>query len=590
MSWQVPGYVHRHDLGGGMTGQVVLAANESTGELVAVKYLRVEEGHFDQLGDEMRRLSTLDATYFVRIREYVQGPEGAAIVMDAVNGASLRLLLRDHGALSPEASILLFRDSLAGLVGAHAADIVHGDYRPENVIVDTAGASRMLDVTMATWIRRDITLGTGVYLAPERWRAETLTAPADVYATTITFVEMLAGEPPYWEESQLLALRYMHEQDDIPVAGIPLALQEIVLLGLAKDVEARADAATLLSMSELAASRAYGAGWDLTGRRHLAERVALVNLPIGGQSEIVAAGAFVAVGERDESDDYYADGAVVAAAGVVGLAALGGMAAADALAVAGTEEDVLTADEELAVAEIEEIIVASDAGHAGVGEGVLVGAVVGGVLAEGAAGGGAMAAGGIAVETEEITMATRPAVPVGVGVGAAEGAAIGYAAEEVSASFIRRHPWLTGLFTIILVILCAGAALFATGGLAGGPPSSTPVAAISSTPTTVGEVPVGSPSPSVPSSPTGSPIPSTSCPASPSQSTSPSTSPSESPSPSKSPSHSPSPSPSTSPTKTHSPSPSPTNPYIVGAGGQGAAGLQPAVGKQLPSSPPGPPC
>ena len=88
-------------------------------------------------------------------------------------------------------------------------------------MVDTTGATCMIDARAASWVERDITLGTGVYLAPERWRGDEITAAVDVYAATITFVEMLVGEPPYWEDSQLIALRFRHEQEEIPAERDP---------------------------------------------------------------------------------------------------------------------------------------------------------------------------------------------------------------------------------------------------------------------------------------------------------------------------------------------------------------------------------
>src|SRR5689334_25443258 len=76
MSWQVPGYRHRLDLGGGVTGRVVLALNEDSGELVAVKYLHVEAEFLDQVREEVATVATLDQQHFVRIREFVESRDG----------------------------------------------------------------------------------------------------------------------------------------------------------------------------------------------------------------------------------------------------------------------------------------------------------------------------------------------------------------------------------------------------------------------------------------------------------------------------------------------------------------------------------
>src|ERR1051326_8830801 len=142
MSWQVPGYRHRLDLGGGATGRAVLALSEDSGELAVIKYLHVEPDYIDQVREEVATLVTLDEQHFVHIREFVESGDGsAALILDPINGVSLRMLLRDHGALGPEAALLLYRDARAGFAVAHEAGVLHGDYRPENVLVDGAGAS-----------------------------------------------------------------------------------------------------------------------------------------------------------------------------------------------------------------------------------------------------------------------------------------------------------------------------------------------------------------------------------------------------------------------------------------------------------------
>ena len=237
MSWQAPGYAHRLDLGGGRTGRAVLAVSEETGDLVVIRYLSVESTQFERVQTEITELSTVESEYFVGVREVIHHDEGIALVTDAVNGANLRHILRETSAgIGAEAALLVYYESLNGMVAAHAGGVTHGDYRPENVIISTDGAVRMIDARAAAWTNREITLGTGVYLAPERWRGTDLNAGADVYAATVTLVEMLVGEPPYWEDSQLLALRYRHEQEEIPADGIPVELRDVVRLGLESEL------------------------------------------------------------------------------------------------------------------------------------------------------------------------------------------------------------------------------------------------------------------------------------------------------------------------------------------------------------------
>ena len=338
MSWQAPGYAHRLDLGGGKTGRAVLAVHEESGDLVVIRYLAVESAYYERVRVDVTELSTVTPEYFVGIREVIEHDEGIAVVTEAVNGANLRHILRDTGALAAEASLLVFYESLSGLSTAHAGGLTHGDYRPENVLVDTTGATCMIDARAASWVERDITLSTGVYLAPERWRGEDITAAVDVYAATITFVEMLVGEPPYWEDSQLIALRFRHEQEDIPAEPIPVELRDIVRLGLAKAAADRADAVALLELVNLTAIAEYGESWVEVGRAQLVALVADRNLAFGGLAAVEETEA-VAAGELVELDDYYTDesaGAAVVGAGVVGA----GLLAAGAVGVSAAAESV----------------------------------------------------------------------------------------------------------------------------------------------------------------------------------------------------------------------------------------------------------
>src|SRR5262249_49596914 len=144
VSWQVSGYRHRMELGGGVTGRAFLAAADD-GELVVIKYLNIGEEDLDDALAEIQALTPLDPAHFVRMREIVVDRRRIALALDPVNGATLRTMLRDHGMLGAEAALYLYRHSLAGLALVHAEGVAHGDYRPENAMVDATGASWLLD-------------------------------------------------------------------------------------------------------------------------------------------------------------------------------------------------------------------------------------------------------------------------------------------------------------------------------------------------------------------------------------------------------------------------------------------------------------
>jgi serine/threonine protein kinase len=143
--WKVPGYTELKELGTGGFGAVVLARHDATGTPVAIKYLRSrhagDAGVAELFRAEAVTLSSLDDPHVTRLYEYIEGPTGAAIVMELVDGVTLREILSRYGKTSPEAALVVLYGSLLGLAAAHARGIVHRDYKPANVLVNAHGAS-----------------------------------------------------------------------------------------------------------------------------------------------------------------------------------------------------------------------------------------------------------------------------------------------------------------------------------------------------------------------------------------------------------------------------------------------------------------
>src|SRR6202012_4370079 len=137
--WAVPGYTELRPLGRGGFGEVVLALHDTTGTPVAIKYLKDEllsdPGFVAQFHAEASALGALDDPHVVRLYEYVEeAPDGAAIVMEVIDGVALSAILKRQGKTSPEAALLVLYGSLLGLAAAHARGVVHRDYKPDNVL------------------------------------------------------------------------------------------------------------------------------------------------------------------------------------------------------------------------------------------------------------------------------------------------------------------------------------------------------------------------------------------------------------------------------------------------------------------------
>src|SRR5215472_13406858 len=123
-SWAVPGYTEVGEIGRGASGRVVEATSDDSGVRVAIKYLSRsllrDSAFLHRFRDEARLLTEIDVPQVVRFYEYVEQPgQGAAIVMELVDGCSLHELISRRGPTSPESALLVLKGSLLGLAAAH---------------------------------------------------------------------------------------------------------------------------------------------------------------------------------------------------------------------------------------------------------------------------------------------------------------------------------------------------------------------------------------------------------------------------------------------------------------------------------------
>ncbi|PZG32380.1 serine/threonine protein kinase, partial [Spongiactinospora gelatinilytica] len=305
--WQVPGYTELRELGSGMSGRVVMARHNADGVLVAIKYLseelRADIGFVARFRHEARLLETLDSPQVARLYQYVESADGAAIIMELVDGVALRALLRAQGPTGAEAALTVLKGALLGLAAAHAAGVVHRDFKPENVVVGDDGSSKLVDFGIA--VRSgdgENPAGTPPYMAPEQWAGAPAAPTTDVYAATVVFFECLTGTRPY-RGSNAAALAHQHQTAPVPVDEVPPPLRDLVARGLAKQpAERPPTAADFLSRLEAVAEGAYGADWENRGRRRLAALAGLLALQFPGAEPMPEADSSLAQTELGGGD------------------------------------------------------------------------------------------------------------------------------------------------------------------------------------------------------------------------------------------------------------------------------------------------
>jgi Protein kinase domain len=262
-------------IGSGGFGTVYLCTDPRNGDRVAAKVLdrgaAQDPVFLDRVHAEATAMRQVADEHCVRVRDVVIEPGVAAIVTDLVEGASLRAVLDRYGRLTGPQAVDVLRGALRGLVAVHRAGLLHGDIKPDNILVDRHGVSRLIDFGLAAappalGVRSAGLTGSPGYLSPEQIRREPADVRSDVYACAVMLFELLAGRRPYGgTDTQAVLDAHLHAPVPDPRAADPSispAFAALCVRGLAKDPTARpASAADFLLQLEDAAAEQYGRAW-----------------------------------------------------------------------------------------------------------------------------------------------------------------------------------------------------------------------------------------------------------------------------------------------------------------------------------------
>ncbi len=245
-------------LGEGGMGRVFRAANEETGELVALKLLKPgpsgDEQHVRRLLREARAAGTVEHRHLVGIVDAGEDDGRHYLALELVEGTTVDERLAAEGRL-PLADVLRIAAHVgAGLDALHDAGIVHRDVKPSNVLLDAGGDALLADFGLAkgtdysTLTRAGQMVGTIDYLAPEVIRGQEPDAASDLYAFGCTIYACVAGAAPFAGRSLLeVGMGHLDEVPADPCAArddAPPGLGEAIGYALRKDPAARPPTAT----------------------------------------------------------------------------------------------------------------------------------------------------------------------------------------------------------------------------------------------------------------------------------------------------------------------------------------------------------
>ncbi|PYI67066.1 serine/threonine protein kinase [Arthrobacter livingstonensis] len=243
---------------GGMS-TVYLAKDIRLNRNIALKilhpHLATDNAFIERLQREAWSAASLSHPHVVQIHDHGVGAAHAYLVLEYIDGHTLREVINSSAPLTPRQALDLLDPIVEGLAAAHAAGLVHRDVKPENVLISRSGWVKIGDFGLSravtTTTNTATLLGTVGYIAPELVNGDGGDARSDIYSAGIMLYELLTGEQPFRGKIPI-AVAMQHVRDDAPppsaaVPGLPAEMDELVRYMTEKDPDHRpANGASLL--------------------------------------------------------------------------------------------------------------------------------------------------------------------------------------------------------------------------------------------------------------------------------------------------------------------------------------------------------
>jgi tRNA A-37 threonylcarbamoyl transferase component Bud32 len=237
-------------IGSGGMSTVYRAYDTTLERWVAIKSMHrdisTDPDQLERFRREARAVARLSHPHVVNVIDFGEDDGSPYIVLELVEGETLKQRIRREGRLSVDEAIAYAIEIGRALDAAHAAQLVHRDIKPQNVLIDHEGRAKVTDFGIARSLEvHGLTatgrvLGTTDYVAPEQALGHEVTEQSDVYSLGIVLYEMLAGEPPFRAETQVaVAMKHVQEQmPDIQIArpDVSSSLAAVVDRATAKEL------------------------------------------------------------------------------------------------------------------------------------------------------------------------------------------------------------------------------------------------------------------------------------------------------------------------------------------------------------------
>ncbi len=246
-------YEIKEIIGVGGMAVVYKAYDNIDDRVVAIKILKDEylsnEEFKRRFKNESKAIAVLSHPNIVRVYNVSFGDRIQYIVMEYVDGITLKEYIEQQGAVNWKEAVHFMGQILAALQHAHDKGIVHQDIKPQNILLLQDGTIKVTDFGIARFSRADAdttsdkAIGSVHYISPEQARGELTDEKADIYSVGVVMYEMLTGQLPFQSDSAVsVAIMQLQNEAKRPreiVSTIPLGLEQITMRAMQKNPNSR---------------------------------------------------------------------------------------------------------------------------------------------------------------------------------------------------------------------------------------------------------------------------------------------------------------------------------------------------------------